>query len=205
MQQASAMEEIRNNQLPGVRFCPMEDELLLFYLKPMLSGQNVLGRNKVVFDCDLYGQQEPWEIWEAYKTKRPNDLRLHKDLYFFTQHKKMKSTDKRIRRTVGSGTWKGNDSGKPVKSSGRKIGLKKRFTYGNEKSKHHGCWILHEFYLFWPTSSARVEREQKVKMVCAGRATSRMRKENGARPDFLTRRMRAPASPDEEIFPSLLF
>ncbi|KAL6127180.1 hypothetical protein ACLB2K_075222 [Fragaria x ananassa] len=44
-----------------------------------------------------------------------------------------------------------------------------------------------------------------VKMVCAGRATSRMRKENGARPDFLTRRMRAPASPDEEIFPSLLF
>ncbi|KAL6192914.1 hypothetical protein ACLB2K_034000 [Fragaria x ananassa] len=42
-------------------------------------------------------------------------------------------------------------------------------------------------------------------MVCAGRATSRMRKENGARPDFLTRRMRAPASPDEEIFPSLLF
>ncbi|KAL6135615.1 hypothetical protein ACLB2K_067842 [Fragaria x ananassa] len=43
------------------------------------------------------------------------------------------------------------------------------------------------------------------KMVCAGRATSRMRKENGARPDFLTRRMRAPVSPDEEIFPSLLF
>ncbi|KAL6135095.1 hypothetical protein ACLB2K_067323 [Fragaria x ananassa] len=44
-----------------------------------------------------------------------------------------------------------------------------------------------------------------VKLVCAGRATSRMRKENGARPDSLTRRMRAPASPDEEIFPSLLF
>ncbi|KAL6135034.1 hypothetical protein ACLB2K_067262 [Fragaria x ananassa] len=159
MQQASAMEEIRNNQLPGVRFCPMEDELLLFYLKPMLSGQNVPGRNKVVFDCDLYGQQEPWEIWEAYKTKRPNDLRLHKDLYFFTQHKKMKSTDKRIRRTVGSGTWKGNDSGKPVKSSGRKIGLKKRFTYENKKSKHHGCWILHEFYL---DRSLR-DKKEKVK------------------------------------------
>ncbi|KAL6144155.1 hypothetical protein ACLB2K_054850 [Fragaria x ananassa] len=159
MQQASAMEEIRNNQLPGMRFCPMEDELLLSYLKPMLSGQNVPGRNKVVFDCDLYGQQEPWEIWEAYKTKRPNDLRLHKDLYFFTQHKKMKSTDKRIRRTVGSGTWKGNDSGNPVKSSGREIGLKKRFTYENKKSKHHGCWILHEFYL---DRSLR-DKKEKVK------------------------------------------
>ena len=59
--------------------------------------------------------------------------------------------------------------------------------------------------MFWPTSSARGDEGTKVKMVCAGRATSRMRKENGARPDFLTRRMRAPASPDEEIFPSLLF
>ncbi|KAL6210602.1 hypothetical protein ACLB2K_015834 [Fragaria x ananassa] len=59
--------------------------------------------------------------------------------------------------------------------------------------------------MFWPTSSASVREGTNVKMVCAGRATSRMRKENGARPDFLTRRMRAPASPDEEIFPSLLF
>ncbi|KAL6220338.1 hypothetical protein ACLB2K_008094 [Fragaria x ananassa] len=59
--------------------------------------------------------------------------------------------------------------------------------------------------MFWPTSSARGDEGTNVKMVCAGRATSRMRKENGTRPDFLTRRMRAPASPDEEIFPSLLF
>ncbi|KAL6224580.1 hypothetical protein ACLB2K_003435 [Fragaria x ananassa] len=59
--------------------------------------------------------------------------------------------------------------------------------------------------LFWPTSSAMGREGTNVKLVCAGRATSRMRKENGARPDFLTRRMRAPASPDEEIFPSLLF
>ncbi|KAL6129458.1 hypothetical protein ACLB2K_072808 [Fragaria x ananassa] len=92
---------------------------------------------------------EPWEIWEDYKTRRSNNLRLHKDLYFFTQHKKMKSTDKRIRHTVASGTWKGNDSEMTVKSfeTGHVIGSNKRFTYENEKSEHHGCWILHEFYL----------------------------------------------------------
>ncbi|XP_024178907.1 NAC domain-containing protein 2-like [Rosa chinensis] len=143
------MEESRGNQFPGVRFCPMEDELVLFYLKPLLSGEKVPGRNSVVFDCDLYGRQEPWEIWEAYKTRRPNDLRLNKDIYFFTQHKKMSSTDSRIRRTVGNGTWKGDNSGKPVKSleTGRVVGLKKRLTYKNEASVHNGCWILHEFYL----------------------------------------------------------
>ncbi|XP_050379863.1 NAC domain-containing protein 2-like [Argentina anserina] len=147
MQQAFSMES-RGNQLPGERFCPMEDELILFYLKPMLSGERVPGRNKVVFDCDLYGHQEPWEIWEAYKSKRPNDLRLNKDLYFFTQHKKMSSTDKRIRRTVGSGTWHGN-IGKPVKSleTGHVVGSKKVFSYENKASVHHGCWILYEFYL----------------------------------------------------------
>ncbi|KAL6140349.1 hypothetical protein ACLB2K_058649 [Fragaria x ananassa] len=61
----------------------------------------------------------------------------------------MSSTDKCIRRTVGSGTWKGNDSEKPVKSfeTGRVIGSKKKFTYENEESDHHGCWILFEFYL----------------------------------------------------------
>ncbi|XP_050378363.1 putative NAC domain-containing protein 94 [Argentina anserina] len=143
------MEEIRGNQLiPGQRFCPMDDELVLFYLKPMLCGENVPGRNQVVFDCDLYGQQEPWEIWESFKSKRPHDLRLHKDIYFFTRHKKMSSTDKRIRRNVGSGTWH-SDSGKPVRSveTGAVVGLKKRLTYKNEESVQDGCWILHEFFL----------------------------------------------------------
>ncbi|XP_024175433.1 NAC domain-containing protein 83-like [Rosa chinensis] len=150
MQQQFAVEESRgNDQLPGERFCPMEDELVLFYLKPMLSGEMVPGRNRVVFDCDLYGHQEPWEIWEAYKTRRPNDLRLNKDIYFFTQHKTMSSTDTRIHRTVGNGTWKGDDSGKPVKSleTSRVVGLKKRLTYKNQASEHNGCWILYEFYL----------------------------------------------------------
>ncbi|XP_040370564.1 NAC domain-containing protein 67-like [Rosa chinensis] len=149
MQKEFPMEESRGNQLPGQRFCPMEDELVLFYLKPMLCGQIVPGRNRVVFDCDLYGHQEPWEIWEAFKTKRPHDLRLNKDIYFFTQHKKMSSTAKRVRRNVGSGTWKGDDSGKPVRSveTGRVVGLKKRYTYKNDDSVHNGCWILYEFYL----------------------------------------------------------
>ncbi|KAK9944633.1 hypothetical protein M0R45_010193 [Rubus argutus] len=146
MQQQELEMEDHGDQLPGERFCPMEDELVLFYLKPMLNGQTVPGRGRVVFDCDLYGHQEPWEIWETYKTRRPNDLRLNKDLYFFTQHKKLSPTDSRIRRTVGSGTWKGEDSGKLVNSlkTGRVVGLKKRYSYKNEASVHHGCWIIRE-------------------------------------------------------------
>ncbi|KAL6131577.1 hypothetical protein ACLB2K_069951 [Fragaria x ananassa] len=92
----------------------------------------------------------------------------------------------------------------------------------SQQSQFHTKSRLRHLCLFWPTSAKTLRshwacqcfgpRPQQggdegtnVKMVCAGRATSRMRKENGARPDFLTRRMRAPASSDEEIFPSLLF
>ncbi|KAL6183838.1 hypothetical protein ACLB2K_045248 [Fragaria x ananassa] len=101
------MEESRGTQLPGQRFCPMDDELVLFYLKPMLSGENVPGRNRLV------------------------------------------STDKRIRRNVGSGTWRSDDFGKPVVSveTGRVVGLKKRLTYKNVDSVQNGCWILYEFFL----------------------------------------------------------
>ncbi|KAL6178767.1 hypothetical protein ACLB2K_050285 [Fragaria x ananassa] len=113
------MEESRGNQLPGQRFCPMDDELVLLYLKPMLSGENVPGRNRVV------------------------------------------STDKRIRRNVGSGTWRSDDFGKPVVSveTGRVVGLKKRLTYKNVDSVQNGCWILYEFFL---DRSLR-DKKQKLK------------------------------------------
>ncbi|KAM5554852.1 NAC domain-containing protein 96-like [Rosa sericea] len=150
--------------LPGQRFVPMEDELLLCYLKPMVHGKQVPGRDLVVFDCDLYGDQEPWEIWETYKTRRANDLRKNKDLYFFTQQKKKTPKDSRVGRTVGrGGTWK-EESGKKVISpeTNRVIGYKKTFGYKNQGSPHEGCWIMHEFEL---DPSQLIHRKQETNYV----------------------------------------
>ncbi|KAK9928397.1 hypothetical protein M0R45_025534 [Rubus argutus] len=105
--------------LPGQRFCPMEDELLMF------------------------------------QARSANDLRKNKDLYFFTQKKKMSATGKRIRRTVGSGgTWKGQNAAIEIylldhnqKPTTTLLGFKKSFTYKNKRSVHHGRWIMYEFEL----------------------------------------------------------
>ncbi|KAL6128951.1 hypothetical protein ACLB2K_072304 [Fragaria x ananassa] len=153
-----------DNLLPGQRFVPMDDELLLCYLKPLVHGKEVPGRDFVVYDCDLYGDQEPWEIWKKYESKRKNDLRKNKDLFFFAQQKKKTPKDSRVGRTVGNGgTWK-EESGKKIVSldTNRVIGHKKTFGYKNEGSPHEGCWIMHEFEL---DPSQLIHRKQETNNV----------------------------------------
>ncbi|XP_024171810.1 NAC domain-containing protein 67-like [Rosa chinensis] len=140
--------------LPGHRFCPMEDELLLYYLKPKVNGKEVPGKESLICELDLYGDQEPWKIWERFEARRTNDLRKNKDLYFFTQKKKVSAKASRISRKVGSGTWKGQVAAKNIylldenqKPTTTLLGFKKTYTYQNKRSVHHGRWIMYEFEL----------------------------------------------------------
>ncbi|XP_062027503.1 NAC domain-containing protein 83-like [Rosa rugosa] len=140
--------------LPGQRFCPMEDELLMYYLKPKVNGEEVPGKEALICELDLYGEQEPWNIWERYEARRANDLRRNKDLYFFTKKKKVSAKASRISRKVGSGTWKGQDAAKEIylldqnqQPTTTLLGFKKTYTYKNTSSVHHGRWIMYEFEL----------------------------------------------------------
>ncbi|KAM5586170.1 hypothetical protein ABKV19_005198 [Rosa sericea] len=141
--------------LPGQRFCPMEDELLMFYLKPKVNGMEVPGNEDVISELDLYGDQDPWKIWERFEARRANDLRRNKDLYFFTQKKKKTARSSRTSRTVGSGgTWKGQNAAKKIylldqnqQPTSTLLGFKKTYTYKNKGSVYHGCWIMYEFEL----------------------------------------------------------
>ncbi|XP_050374523.1 NAC domain-containing protein 86-like [Argentina anserina] len=113
--------------LPGQRFCPMEDELLMYYLKPK----------------------------ERFEAERTDDLRRNKDLYFFTKKKKVSAKGSRTYRKVGRGTWKGQDAAKKIylvddqnqQQTRTLLGFKKTYTYRNEKPVHHGDWIMYEYEL----------------------------------------------------------
>ena len=131
----------------------MEDELLLYYLKPKLEGKEVPGKDSIICELDLYGDQEPWKIWERFEAERSNDLRKNKDMYFFTQKKKLSAKATRSSRKVGSGTWKGQ-TGKNVylldedqKETTTVLGSKNTYTYRNKRSAHDGRWIMYEFEL----------------------------------------------------------
>ncbi|KAK9937820.1 hypothetical protein M0R45_014588 [Rubus argutus] len=147
-------------------FCPVDEELILRYLCPKVRGEEVPGEDYLIFNFNLYGDQEPWEIWDMYNERRKNDLRLNKDLYFFSQRKKMTPNGSRMGRTIGSGTWKGVDAAKKVYASGSVIGFRKRFTYENKESVHHGGWIMFEFTLDPSLVGMHDEQEAQKYVLC---------------------------------------
>lgn len=133
---------------PGYHFCPSEQELLLYYLRPKVNAEEVPGENHVVFDFNLYSDQ-PRKIWDHFQTTRQNDLKMSNDLYLFTELQTKTTNGSRVSRTVGSGTWKGEDGGKKICAPGTDhvIGIKKRFRYENKGSAEHGKWLMNEFEL----------------------------------------------------------
>ncbi|CAN0909926.1 NAC transcription factor NAM-2 [Linum grandiflorum] len=113
-----------------------------------------------VADCDLYGDEEPWQIWSRFRGDGEEDGAGENDLYFFTPLKKMTQTGKRFGRTVGmnGGTWRGEDTSSPGQSGDGSVNWEKRrynyFTRENaEKKKKIDTgpadivWIMHEYRL----------------------------------------------------------
>ncbi|CAL8167544.1 unnamed protein product [Prunus armeniaca] len=80
---------------------------------------------------DLYGKIEPWDIWNEYGGHK---LAIGEDLYFFTKLKSVKNKDSYVARTIGSDTWKGENSGTQVDVLTKNhLGMWKRFHYENPK------------------------------------------------------------------------
>ncbi|KAH7557455.1 hypothetical protein JRO89_XS11G0159100 [Xanthoceras sorbifolium] len=127
----------------GVRFHPTDTELVGFYLYNKIVAPTLLSGNNWVRDCDLYGLQEPSDIWRLFGG---DDGLIDDDraLYFFTKLKKKSSNGYRICRRVASGTWAGEDSGEKIEAL-NVFGFKKRFRYENAKSPQDRAWIMHEF------------------------------------------------------------
>lgn len=141
----------------GYVFAPSDQELVEF-LRDKIEGRRVEYDyynclQSLISECDLYGDQEPWDIWTQHylnvNWRRGDDD--HEDLYFFTKLKKLSVNGSRISRKVGSGTWSGAFS---VHVNGKNknnptVAVKKHFTYENKERSDHGgvTWIMHEFSL----------------------------------------------------------
>ena len=130
--------------LSGLRFRPKDSELFCHYLYGKINGTLLPADFSLVRVCNLYGEEEPWSVWERHGGE---SLTRKDDLYFFTMLKKKNCDDsKRYDRNVGAGragTWSGEDRGEPfqfriVNSSGDDTGIllqaiKKRFRYENPR------------------------------------------------------------------------
>ncbi|KAK0582774.1 hypothetical protein LWI29_029401 [Acer saccharum] len=130
----------------GYRFEPTDEELVTYFLFNKIFAETDGPFTDIekfsVREGDLYGSQDPCDIWNLYGG---DNLEDGKPLYLFTRLKKVSSNGSRISRRVGSGTWAGEDSGDTITSQNYVVGVKKRFRYENKKSPDNGAWIMHEF------------------------------------------------------------
>ncbi|KAJ0099343.1 hypothetical protein Patl1_19847 [Pistacia atlantica] len=140
------MEVVEFSRPVGYVFDPTDCELVGFYLSKKIANQLIPGIDYFIPEYNLYGSKEPWQIWNFFKP-RLGEERDDQDLYFFTKLKKKTLKGSRIDRSVGTGTWQGEDGGTEIVSNNQRIGSKKRFRYENKDSNQHGGWIMHEYSL----------------------------------------------------------
>ncbi|KAJ4835764.1 hypothetical protein Tsubulata_005140 [Turnera subulata] len=128
----------------GYKFMPTNEQLVGHYLYRKIMGTMSLMDGLIVGECDLYGEEEPWEIWQRLGARDQDDL------YLFTKLRSVCSGGSQKIRKVGrdGGNWHGEKTGKPFAVEGGMTGYYKRFVYRNPKSgQHNDSWLMMEYSL----------------------------------------------------------
>nr|GEV93333.1 NAC transcription factor 56-like [Tanacetum cinerariifolium] len=129
------------NLPPGFRFHPMDEELVVHYLKKKASSVPL--PVSIIAEVDLY-KFDPWELPTIFG-----------DQYFFSPRDRKYPNGMRPNRAAASGYWKATGTDKPILSSmgDQKVGVKKAYIYGGKPPKRIKTnWIMHEYRLVDTTS-----------------------------------------------------
>ncbi|KAJ1695788.1 hypothetical protein LUZ63_012486 [Rhynchospora breviuscula] len=129
--------ETKIRLLPGFRFDPTEQELLLYYLKPKVFSLPLPAG--VIPEINLK-KYDPWDLPGVG----------HGERYFFNQPEANYRAKTRYRLT-SSGYWKVTGKDRPVTTSqsNRPIGIKRVLTFyiGRLARGSQTNWIMHEYRL----------------------------------------------------------
>ncbi|KAK6259141.1 hypothetical protein SCA6_013615 [Theobroma cacao] len=88
------------------------DSVVMPQPRTKVTGKSMLHLDQnLIKDFDLYGEKEPWEIWNLFGGC---NLQCSDDLYFFTKLKKKSQNSSRMNGFVSIGMWMGEGSGKPI-------------------------------------------------------------------------------------------
>ncbi|XP_076942174.1 NAC domain-containing protein 6-like [Bidens hawaiensis] len=129
-------------ELPGFRFHPTEEELLEFYLKKMVLGNNMCFELIGVLNIYLY---DPWILPEMSKIGE-------REWYFFVPRNKKHGNGGRPNRTTKKGFWKATGSDRKIFSlsdRNKHLGLKKTLVFymGRAPGGTKTDWVMSEYRL----------------------------------------------------------
>ncbi|CAN6228278.1 unnamed protein product [Urochloa humidicola] len=131
-----------NGVPPGFRFHPTDEELLLYYLKKKVGFEKF--DLEVIREVDL-NKIEPWELQERCRIgSAPQN-----EWYFFSHKDRKYPTGSRTNRATTAGFWKATGRDKCIRTSYRKIGMRKTLVFYRGRAPHgqKTDWIMHEYRL----------------------------------------------------------
>ncbi|KAL1808795.1 hypothetical protein ACET3Z_025785 [Daucus carota] len=138
--------------LPGFRFHPTDQELVLDYLKRKVFSFPLPA--SIIPEVDLC-KSDPWDL--------PGDL--EQERYFFTTREVKYPNGNRSNRATASGYWKATGLDKKIVSSkaNQVVGMKKTLVFyrGKPPSGSRTDWIMHEYRLA-PIQSQQGQMENWV-------------------------------------------
>lgn len=136
---------------PGFRFHPTDEELVNYYLKKKIQGQEI--ELDIIPEVDLY-KCEPWEL--AEKSFLPS---RDPEWYFFGPRDRKYPNGFRTNRATRAGYWKSTGKDRRVMSQNRAIGMKKTLVYykGRAPQGIRTDWVMHEYRLDDTTSPSCIQ------------------------------------------------
>ncbi|XP_037431706.1 NAC domain-containing protein 22-like [Triticum dicoccoides] len=144
-----------DQDLPGFRFHPTEEELLGFYLSRVALGKKL--HFDIIGTLNIY-RHDPWDL--------PGMAKIgEREWYFFVPRDRKAGSGGRPNRTTERGFWKATGSDRAIRSSGdpkRVIGLKKTLVFyqGRAPRGTKTDWVMNEYRL--PDTGAPPPQEDTV-------------------------------------------